>query len=112
MVDVMEGKKCRNIECSGIYIEVASTENSVMHCNECGHCLEAHMQTGNTHISPFTLPVKHIGAGMIMDAKNRHLLDIRGWGWLESTYGTEQAEVIQDTVADAVVKILNTYNHE
>lgn len=43
-------------------------------------------------------------AQMIMDDKGKHVLDIRGWGYLQKF---EDAEDIQDSMGKLVTKLLN-----
>lgn len=46
--------------------------------------------------------------GWIADANSHHVLDVRGWGYLQyHSDGQEAAATLQDAIADWVVKTLN-----
>jgi hypothetical protein len=52
-------------------------------------------------------PLK-IHTGWISDANGNHILDVRGWGYLQyHKDGNEAAAVLQDAIGDWVVETLN-----
>jgi hypothetical protein len=52
-----------------------------------------------------TFPLKINGGTWISDANGHHILDIRGWGFIQ--YLGEGAEELQDAIANWVVETLN-----
>jgi hypothetical protein len=53
-------------------------------------------------------PFKYDSYGqMIFDSNNEHVLDIRGWGFLQKH---EHGEAIQDSFGELVCKLLNAYH--
>ncbi len=52
-----------------------------------------------------TFPLKN-HSGWISDQNGHHILDIRGWGFLQYADNDQGAE-LQDSIADWVVKALN-----
>lgn len=53
-----------------------------------------------------TFPLKHIMGG-IWDSNSHHILDIRGWGFIQYLEGEGKAEALQDAIGDWVVRALN-----
>lgn len=52
-------------------------------------------------------PLK-INSGWIADANGNHIMDMRGWGYLQyHSDGEEAAAVLQDAIGDWVIKTLN-----
>ena len=53
----------------------------------------------------FPLKIAHSSAGWITDQLNHHVLDVRGWGYIQ--YADKNAEELQDGIAEWVVETLN-----
>lgn len=53
-------------------------------------------------------PLKKPFGGWISDANDNHILDMRGWGYLQyHSEGQEAAAKLQDDIAEWVVQTLN-----
>lgn len=50
----------------------------------------------------FPLKIEH---GWVSDKLGHHILDIRGWGYIQ--YADKNAEEIQDSIGEWIVKTLN-----
>lgn len=59
-------------------------------------------------MSVFSPPFRYVPEGTaIFDSNNKHVLDIRGWGFLSNRLGEEAAASVQDHLAEYLVKQLN-----
>lgn len=56
----------------------------------------------------FTPPFRYEDlAYCILDAKNGHVLDIRGWGKLHKAIGPEEANSVQNAMGQLITDLLN-----
>jgi hypothetical protein len=64
-------------------------------------------------LSYFTPPFRYdYEEGIVFDSKNRHILDILGWGGLSKEYGNKLAAEIQDGMGELIVEFLNKEYNE
>lgn len=58
----------------------------------------------------YKLPIKHDGWGIyIIDAEDRMIAQVRGWGYLSREFGEAKAKKIQKAVGEAIANALNEH---